>query len=162
MSSVDSKTFNYSKTIRENEIINNTIGISKSDRVPIKSLMKVGIGEYAASEKNKYERAKFYVKRISATEIDSDYDYIHRNLRHKDRYEKLGLELGLFFGFITYFLPGIRRLPFYLRIPCSLLSLSICIRWGKLNGLDLTNMRLNPVVETIEREYGIRNFQTSD
>lgn len=147
-------------SLRDREIKRRALGISEADKLPIKSVVKVGIGEHAATEKMKIDRVKFFLKDFVYVE-PKDREVARRSLRHIDKYHLIGLQLGIFFGTVSMLLPGIRRLPFYLRIPIGAGVFTFCVRWGKNYGLDLANMRFNPLLETIERENGVRNYQTS-
>jgi len=147
-------------SLRDREIKRRAIGVSEANKTPIKSVVKVGLGEHAATEKMKIDRVKFFLKDFVYQE-PKDREVARRSLRHIDKYHLIGLQLGILFGAVTMLLPGIRRLPFYLRIPIGAGVFTFCIRWGKNYGLDLANMRFNPLLETIERENGVRNFQTS-
>ena len=151
---------NDNLSIREKEHLKRAIGDSEIYKNPIRNSVKVGFGEYSPSEEVKINNAKYYAK--TNTFYDQyDRDTVEKTIRHCDKYEKLGLELGIFFGTVVMLLPGIRKLPFYTRIPIGMGMLAFCVRWGKNYGKDLTAMRFNPMIETFEREKGIRNFQTS-
>jgi hypothetical protein len=149
-----------SLTIRQKEQLKRAIGDSELNKNPIRNSVKVGFGEYSPSEDVKINNAKFYAKTGSFAH-QYDRDTIEKSFRHIDKYEKLGLEFGVFFGTVFMLLPGIRKLPFYTRIPVGMGVFAFCVRWGKNYGKDLTAMRFNPMIETQERERGVRNFQTS-
>lgn len=147
-------------SLRQQQEIDRALGTSEFLKLPIKNTVKRGIGEYAPTPDDKYKSFK-HLSQIVKSESEYDRKFVNRVFRHLDRNELLGLQLGIFFGSITYFLPGIRRVPFYYRIPAALTSFAICICWGENYGRDITNMRINAALETYERELGIRDYQKS-
>lgn len=165
MSSIGYTNFTFygndeSLSLKERELKRRAIGLSESEKMPIKNVVKVGLGEHAATEQMKIDRVRSFTKDFVYLE-PKDREVVVRSLRHVDKYQLIGLQFGIFFGGVAMLLPGIRRLPFYFRIPIGACVFTFCIRWGRNYGLDLANMRFNPFLETVEREYGIRNFQTS-
>lgn len=147
-------------SLRQHQELERVLGSPEERKIPIKNTVKRGIGEYAPTPEDRYKSFK-HLSKIMVSESEYDRKYVQRIFRHIDRNEQLGLELGIFFGTLTFFLPGVRRLPFYFRIPVALSSLAFCVSWGETFGRDITNMRINAPLETYERELGIRNFQKS-
>lgn len=146
----------YDLSLREREHRNKVIGINVKDKLPMQGCVKKNFGEHQPSAKAIIATAEHYLKTIHLT--DEESTLFQRYLQYPHMYEKVGLEFGIFFSTIFFFLPGIRRLPIYYRAPISIGVLLFSVRCGKNYGEDLAWQRLIPAVEAIEREYGVRNY----
>jgi hypothetical protein len=68
---------------------------------------------------------------------------------------------GVSNGFVALFLPGIRTLAFYKRIPIASLFVLYWCNWGHNYGRDLVLVKSRNFIENWERDNGLRQFQLS-
>jgi len=122
------------------------------------SLQDRGEGEYVANYDHKVERIKFLAEHPD-THLE-DKKYFQKSVHIVNKFEKMGLQFGTIFGLITFFLPGIRRTPFYIRIPISSAAFLYCIKWGNEFGKDIAYEKTRPNIEAYDRYRGTRNFFT--
>lgn len=129
--------------------------IAENQKWYINPLQARGVGEYAPSRKDLIERVKIVRKYFNFDKQEKEF--YDRHLAVLEKYEKMGLQLGVLFGTISAFLPGIRRTPFYIRGPFALASFAFCVNWGKNYGTDVVFMRMRPSLEFYEQRMGSRH-----
>lgn len=116
-----------------------------------------GNGEYAPNWDQKIERLKFFSKNKTICP-ENDRNFMKYFITKLDKYQNVGLQLGLFSGVVALFLPGIRRTPFYFRLPIAFTFVILGINFGNNYGKDLVCQRLRASGEYFERWRGIRNL----
>lgn len=133
-------------------------GKSEHAKFPARASVNVATGEYPVPKQHKIDQLKRYSE--SKAISDQEKQHLKKHLAKVDNYELMGFQLGLFFAGVAFFLPGIRRTPFYLRIPISFGFFYFWVQAGRVYGKDITALKLKGHLENIEREYGIRHWQT--
>lgn len=124
-----------------------------------------GPGEYYPTYQDLFERINYYQKNIYLKRSNQFGGYEMREKLKKyqetlDYYKNYGLKIGIFFGGIFYMMPGIRRLPFFARIPASLFVFKLWHDFGKNFGEDQIQQRGRLTVEEYEQFAGIANLWT--
>lgn len=147
-------------SLRKQEELSKVIGIPNKDKLFKHPTSKVGFGEYGPTIENRLKRMKYYLDSVHHKNPKEKFMF-EKFCRIRDEYEYYGLRLGLLFGGIAYFFPGIRRLPFYGRIPISILAYLFVFRSIRNYGDDVFEQRSFIIFENYERRLGLRNFVTA-
>lgn len=145
-------------TIRERQELRRLRGKSEHAKFPWRSSVNVATGEYPVPKQHKINELKRYSE--SRAIFDKERQHLKKHLKKIDNYELMGFQLGLLFGGLSFFLPGIRRTPFYMRIPIAFGFFYFWVQAGRVYGRDIAALKLKAHLENIEREYGIRHWQT--
>ena len=150
---IDPKT----QSLRKQEELKEVIGVSHTQRTFKQPTMKAGFGEYAPTIDSRHKRLRHY--------LDSHYirnprerEQLEKFLRIREEYEYYGLRLGVFFGAVAFFFPGVRRLPFYYRIPITAVTGLLVTRAFRNYGDEVFEQRTFVAIENFERENRIRNY----
>jgi len=72
-----------------------------------------------------------------------DKEYLQEKLKVIPEYEAKGFKYGVIHSIVMFFLPGIRRLALYKRIPIAAVTLAVWMNWGYHFGRDHVYGRCN-------------------
>ena len=153
------KTFDEEKSLRHRAEIKNVSGTHMDEQKLWRNPASPGAtAEHSVSYDERVERVKFLVDNQFCR--DDDKMMFRKYLKTYEKYQKMGLQLGMLFGAGFYFAPGIRRLPFYFRIPAAGGMFMYMFNFGRNYGRDVLYVRTKPMIENYERYSGIRHNHT--
>ena len=120
-----------------------------------------GVGEYSPSFDDQIKRCEYFRdNRLFVLDENNLNERFERYMPRLDEFHRKGLQFGLFTGAVTYFFPVIRRLPFYYRIPATVVGFYFPFNFFRNIGKDITYKRLSHHVMLYERFVGTRHYQT--
>lgn len=149
-------------TLRQQQERKTVLGEYPSDfKQFVNSSAPKGVGEYSPSLDDQIKRCEYFRDNRLFYVAENDLnERFERFMPRLDEFHRKGLQFGLFTGAVTFFFPVIRRLPFYYRIPATVIGFYFPFNFFRNIGKDITYKRLSNHVLIKERFTGTRHYQT--